>query len=217
MGSRCYQTRKKVLHIGHTLEIVTVVTYSFNPCVCVSQCSVHFSPSFIQHLRWSVLCVAEFSACSLRWPGSAPASCSDHVEIKWQKPSKSIKKRPSVLLAYKFVPFVKFPQQVDVISELFGPWSGRNCQLPLTRHARVFLQVYLSIHVCPMIAARTDGKGRPRILSSIAIGMMCCFCGSLSQFPLVIARSALASLLWHASSGKSSFPCEASILSCKSA
>ena len=55
-----------------------------------------------------------------------------------------------------------------------------------------------------------------RILSSVAIGTIpsfrcntligtCCLFGCPSQFLLVIARSRLASLFWHASSGKSSF------------
>ena len=62
-----------VSHIGHTLEIVIVVTTSsFSPCVplqntactscattalCDSKKSVHFLPRCVQHLHWFVLCV----------------------------------------------------------------------------------------------------------------------------------------------------------------
>ena len=80
MKSRCEQIRKNVPHIGHALEIVIVVTYSFTPCVppsqwactscatlavCVSKNSVHSSPTFDQHLHWYVLCVSFSGALRL--------------------------------------------------------------------------------------------------------------------------------------------------------
>ena len=96
------------------------------------------------------------------------------------------------------------------------------------------MQVYLSKRVCPKITANTCCWGRSppwicsvthlvhpkrRILSSKTIGTIpsirtcaligvCCLFGSLSQFLVVIARSRLANLFWHLSSGENSLSVE---------
>ena len=161
MGSHYYQTRKNCFaHWAHTLEIVAVVTYKSTPCVphrksmhfMRHSCFVRFKlfrelPTFfcpasalVCVVRFFLKNLAEFSACS--WLGQVLLQYLARITLKSsaQKSSTSIKKIPqiSVQLAYKFVP--KFLQQVDVMSEVFGPWSGINCLLPLTSHARVCVQ-----------------------------------------------------------------------------
>ena len=90
----------------------------------------------------------------------------------------------SVQLAHKIVTLVKIFQRVDAILKLFCLWSGIHCQLPISRHARVFVQARLSrdcrqhslvgqvvfcFCICSVILL---AQPKRRILSSIVIGTM---------------------------------------------
>ena len=66
-----------------------------------------------------------------RGPGSAPVSCSDHVQIKCAEIQNMHKEE-----------FRLFCVQHELMSSLC-PWSGLNGQLPFTRHARLFVQTCL--------------------------------------------------------------------------
>ena len=100
-------------------------------------------------------------------PGPAPVSCSFHVQIECAKkknrhPSKKDRHPVSIPLAHKIVAFVKFLERVDVVSELFGPWGGVDCQSPFVRHAMELCPHVFAQKLPPTLAGE---KGRPSDLA----------------------------------------------------
>ena len=115
--------RTLVSHVGHSLESVIAVACNFSPCeppqnkVCTSSAtpaprdpkknSVHllFRPTsvLVRFVCFLLSHSAVFTARSWRWDSSAPASCTDHIEIKRAKKGRNAKRN----LPHIFLEFVR--------------------------------------------------------------------------------------------------------------
>ena len=141
--------------------------------LCVSNSSVHFSPYCVQHLHWNVLCVS-FSGtlpssrhvrvgCQVLLQYLAHSTFKSSAQKKNRHPSKKDHHPVSIPLAHKTVAFVKFLERVDVVSELFGPWGGVDCESPFVRHAMEICPHVFAQKLPPTLAGQ---KGRPSDLVS---------------------------------------------------